>query len=139
CFSAIIGPNGSGKSNVIDSILFVFGYRANKVRAKKLSAMIHSSAKFPNVQCCSVEMHFALCNDKGSQPALIPGSEFTIGRTAFKDNASYYTIDKRQTKFKEVADLLKKYKVDLRNNRFLILQIKEQELHMGLKDFELLH
>ncbi|RLU17701.1 hypothetical protein DMN91_009937 [Ooceraea biroi] len=28
-FSAIVGPNGSGKSNVIDSMLFVFGYRAN--------------------------------------------------------------------------------------------------------------
>ena len=26
-FSAIIGPNGSGKSNVIDSLLFVFGFR----------------------------------------------------------------------------------------------------------------
>ena len=28
-FSAIIGPNGSGKSNVIDSLLFVFGFRVS--------------------------------------------------------------------------------------------------------------
>ena len=28
----IYGPNGSGKSNVIDSMLFVFGYKASKIR-----------------------------------------------------------------------------------------------------------
>lgn len=31
-FTSIVGPNGSGKSNVIDSMLFVFGYRAQKIR-----------------------------------------------------------------------------------------------------------
>ena len=35
-FSCIIGPNGSGKSNVIDSMLFVFGFRAQKIRSKKV-------------------------------------------------------------------------------------------------------
>jgi chromosome segregation ATPase len=30
-FTSIVGPNGSGKSNVIDSMLFVFGFRANKM------------------------------------------------------------------------------------------------------------
>lgn len=36
CFSSIVGPNGSGKSNVIDSLLFVFGKRASKIRLKKV-------------------------------------------------------------------------------------------------------
>ena len=31
-FTSIVGPNGSGKSNVIDSMLFVFGYKASKIR-----------------------------------------------------------------------------------------------------------
>ncbi|XP_026316023.1 structural maintenance of chromosomes protein 4 [Hyposmocoma kahamanoa] len=57
-FTAIIGPNGSGKSNVIDSMLFVFGYRASKIRSKKISVLIHSSSKFPNVQSASVAVHF---------------------------------------------------------------------------------
>ena len=35
-FSAIVGPNGSGKSNTIDALLFVFGYRASKMRQAKL-------------------------------------------------------------------------------------------------------
>jgi len=34
-----VGPNGSGKSNVIDAILFVFGFRANKMRQVKRSLL----------------------------------------------------------------------------------------------------
>lgn len=57
-FTAIIGPNGSGKSNVIDSMLFVFGYRATKIRSKKISVLIHSSSKFPNITSATVAVHF---------------------------------------------------------------------------------
>src|SRR5258708_849369 len=65
-FSAIVGPNGSGKSNTIDALLFVFGYRANKMRQGKLSELIHNSVeKHDNgsddeneFNSCSVEVHF---------------------------------------------------------------------------------
>ena len=57
-FSAIVGPNGSGKSNTIDALLFVFGYRASKMRQSKLSELIHNSDKHPNLDECSVEVHF---------------------------------------------------------------------------------
>jgi len=57
-FSAIVGPNGSGKSNTIDALLFVFGYRASKMRQGKLSELIHNSAQHPHLQECSVEVHF---------------------------------------------------------------------------------
>ena len=33
-FTAVVGPNGSGKSNTIESLLFVFGQRANRMRLK---------------------------------------------------------------------------------------------------------
>ena len=46
CFSAVVGPNGSGKSNLIESLLFVFGKRAKKMRLNKLSELIHSSARY---------------------------------------------------------------------------------------------
>ena len=57
-FSSVVGPNGSGKSNVIDSLLFVFGFRASKMRQGKISALIHNSAAFPDLGHCEVEVHF---------------------------------------------------------------------------------
>lgn len=57
-FSSVVGPNGSGKSNVIDSLLFVFGFRASKMRQGKISALIHNSAQYPNLGYCEVEVHF---------------------------------------------------------------------------------
>ena len=53
-----MGPNGSGKSNTIDALLFVFGYRATKMRQGKLSELIHNSARYPDLTECSVEVHF---------------------------------------------------------------------------------
>ena len=64
-FSSIVGPNGSGKSNVIDSMLFVFGYRANKIRSKKISVLIHNSTEHPNCTSCSVAVHFQKIIDTG--------------------------------------------------------------------------
>ena len=57
-FSSIVGPNGSGKSNTIDALLFVFGYRASKMRQGKLSELIHNSARYPDLDEYSVEIHF---------------------------------------------------------------------------------
>ena len=63
-FSSVVGPNGSGKSNVIDSLLFVFGFRASKMRQGKISALIHNSAAFPDLDHCEVEVHFQEVRDR---------------------------------------------------------------------------
>lgn len=57
-FTSIVGPNGSGKSNVIDSMLFVFGYRAQKIRSKKISVLIHDSDNHPDIRSCTVKVFF---------------------------------------------------------------------------------
>ena len=57
-FPAIVGPNGSGKLNTMDALLFVFGYRASKMRQGKLSELIHNSARYTDLDFCSVEVHF---------------------------------------------------------------------------------
>ncbi|CAE7140351.1 unnamed protein product [Rhizoctonia solani] len=67
-FSAIVGPNGSGKSNTIDALLFVFGYRASKMRQGKLSELIHNSADYPDLDVCSVEVWFREIIDLVSTP-----------------------------------------------------------------------
>ena len=56
CFTAVVGPNGSGKSNVIDSLLFVFGRRASKLRLSKVGQLVHTSEKYPNLQQAKVSV-----------------------------------------------------------------------------------
>lgn len=67
-FTSVVGPNGSGKSNVIDSLLFVFGFRASKMRQGKISALIHNSASYPNLDHCEVAVHFQEVMDQVSPP-----------------------------------------------------------------------
>ncbi|KAG5676467.1 hypothetical protein PVAND_006299 [Polypedilum vanderplanki] len=122
-FSSVIGPNGSGKSNVIDSMLFVFGYRAQQLRSKKMSVLIHNSSKYSNVNSCKVAVHFKQILDKEDGTfEFIPNSEIVIARVAHKNNTSYYTLNGREVKFKEVAKVLEAHGIDLLHNRFLILQ-----------------
>ncbi|XP_077422649.1 structural maintenance of chromosomes protein 4 [Vanacampus margaritifer] len=130
-FSCIIGPNGSGKSNVIDSMLFVFGYRAQKIRSKKLSVLIHSSDQHKNVQSCTVEVHFQKIIDKeGDDYEVIPNSKFYVSRSANKDNSSAYYINGKKATFKEVGTLLRSHGIDLDHNRFLILQGEVEQIAM---------
>ncbi|KAL6721293.1 Structural maintenance of chromosomes protein 4 [Lecanora helva] len=122
-FSSVVGPNGSGKSNVIDSLLFVFGFRASKMRQGKISALIHNSAAFPDLDHCEVEVHFQEITDlTGGKHEVAPGSDLIISRRAFKNNASKYYINTRESNFTAVTDLLKGRGVDLDHKRFLILQ-----------------
>ncbi|KAF5302895.1 hypothetical protein FQA39_LY02075 [Lamprigera yunnana] len=130
CFNAIVGPNGSGKSNVIDAMLFVFGYRASKIRSKKISVLIHNSEHYPNISSCTVAVNFALIIDKDDGYEIIPGSEFEISRTANKDNSSYYQLNGHRVQFKEVACKLRSHGIDLDHNRFLILQGEVEQIAM---------
>ncbi|XP_054714087.1 structural maintenance of chromosomes protein 4-like [Uloborus diversus] len=121
-FTCIVGPNGSGKSNVIDSLLFVFGYRAQKIRSKKISVLIHKSHKFPDLDSCSVTVHFSKIKDEGENYTTVPDSEFCVKRTGYKDNSSTYEINGKRAQYKDVANLLKGHGIDLDYNRFMILQ-----------------
>ncbi|KAI9257368.1 hypothetical protein BDA99DRAFT_441174 [Phascolomyces articulosus] len=121
---AVVGPNGSGKSNVIDALLFVFGYRANKMRQGKLSELIHNSAKHPNCSSCSVEIHFQEIID-GNTPTeyeKVPNSKLVISRQALRNNSSKYLINQKSSSYTEVTTLLRKRGIDLDHKRFLILQ-----------------
>ncbi|XP_066476875.1 structural maintenance of chromosomes protein 4 isoform X1 [Tiliqua scincoides] len=130
-FSCIIGPNGSGKSNVIDSMLFVFGYRAQKIRSKKLSVLIHNSDEHKDIQSCTVGVHFQKIIDKeGDDYEVIPNSNFCVSRTAYKDNSSVYHISGKKTTFKDVGILLRSHGIDLDHNRFLILQGEVEQIAM---------
>ena len=50
---------------MIDSMLFVFGYRATKIRSKKLSVLIHNSDQHRNLTNCTVRVFFQKIIDTG--------------------------------------------------------------------------
>lgn len=54
---------------------------------------------------------------------VVPGSDIVVARTAYKGNSSKYTINGKQSNYKEVQTLLKGRGIDLDHNRFLILQV----------------
>ncbi|KAG5438954.1 hypothetical protein PCANB_002284 [Pneumocystis canis] len=127
-FSSIVGPNGSGKSNVIDALLFVFGFRASQMRQSKLSALIHKSLAYPDIESCSVEVYFeeiqeSINSDSSDIKYTVkPGSHMVISRKAFKNNTSKYMINNCESNYTEITLLLKKKGIDLDHKRFLILQ-----------------
>ncbi|XP_066938729.1 structural maintenance of chromosomes protein 4 [Macrobrachium rosenbergii] len=129
-FTSIVGPNGSGKSNVIDSMLFVFGYRAQKIRSKKISVLIHNSEAHPNVESCTVAVHFQKIIDKGEDFEVVPNTQFVVSRTAFRDNSSFYQMNGKRCQFKQVAKELRSFGIDLDHNRFLILQGEVEQIAM---------
>ncbi|KAJ1736921.1 Structural maintenance of chromosomes protein 4 [Coemansia sp. Benny D160-2] len=141
-FSAIVGPNGSGKSNVIDALLFVFGYRANKIRQGKLSELIHNSKNTGGLTHCAVEVHFEEVVDSadGSTSSKIPNSKLVVARTAGLNNQSKYLLNGKVSTYTEVTGLLRDKGVDLDHKRFLILQGEVENISqmkpMGQTDSE---
>ncbi|CAO1629722.1 unnamed protein product [Parajaminaea phylloscopi] len=125
-FSSVVGPNGSGKSNVIDSLLFVFGWRANKMRQGKLSELIHSSsiAGRPKPSETQVSVVFREIEDLPGPDAyrVVPKSKLVVSRTAYQNNTSVYHLNGKRSSFTEVTTLLRGRGIDLDHKRFLILQ-----------------
>ncbi|KAM9926747.1 hypothetical protein OXX59_003011 [Metschnikowia pulcherrima] len=124
-FSAVVGPNGSGKSNVIDSMLFVFGFRASKMRQGKLSELIHNSVAGSEIEYCQVDIHFEHVTDDLHVQGVstkIPNSELVISRRAFRTNGSQYYINGRASTYTDVTAYLRGQGIDLDHKRFLILQ-----------------
>lgn len=57
-FTSVVGPNGSGKSNLIESMLFIFGFNASWMRLNKLNQLIHNSSSSTGNSRAAVEVHF---------------------------------------------------------------------------------
>ena len=89
-----------------------------------MSVLIHNSSSHPNVEWCRVAVHFQEIIDKGGEDfEVVPNSQFSVSRTAHKDNSSYYSVNGKRAQYKEVAKMLREKGIDLDHNRFLILQV----------------
>lgn len=123
-FSSIVGPNGSGKSNVIDALLFVFGWRANKMRQGRLSELIHNREGMEPPSQCKVEVWFREIIDYPDSESfdVVPGSRLILTRSALRNNSSLYHLNGKKSTYTEITSLLKERGIDLDHKRFLILQ-----------------
>ena len=105
CFSSIVGPNGSGKSNVIDSMLFVFGTRSNKLRMKKASELIHRSAEHPDCEHAKVTVHFEDIVDLAADELEAAGVAPTTDNNDFRRVAgSAFQVGGRWRERREARD-----------------------------------
>ncbi|KLO17202.1 hypothetical protein SCHPADRAFT_937236 [Schizopora paradoxa] len=79
-FSAIVGPND----------------------APRKAELIHNSANYPDLEECSVEVHFREVIDlPGADDYEMPNSQLVIARYAYKGNSSKYTINNKTSNFTE--------------------------------------
>uniref|UniRef100_A0A7E4ZZW8 Structural maintenance of chromosomes protein n=1 Tax=Panagrellus redivivus TaxID=6233 RepID=A0A7E4ZZW8_PANRE len=136
-FSCIVGANGSGKSNIIDALLFVFGFKASRIRSHKIESLIHKSARHPNERECSVKVKFGEVEDlPDGTHDFVPNTEFSVGRGVKLSErgaaTSSYHFNGRPVSMTELQKLLAERGIDLEYNRFLILQ-GEVELISTLK------
>lgn len=111
--TAVIGPNGSGKSNVIDSILFVLGFRARKMRHSSVAGLVYNGDG--REEMCYVELEF---------------NKFRIRREAHVSGRSRYFVDGDESSVAGVCSLLSSEGVDMEHNRFLILQGEIESIGM---------
>ena len=130
-FNSVVGPNGSGKSNLMESLLFVFGKRAKKMRLKKLSELIHSSSRENKCKYCKVSVYFReIKEDDDDNFHYIDGGDFMISRTVFKNSSSQYHLNGKESTVDEINSLLNQKDIDLKHNRFLILQGEVEQISM---------
>ena len=130
-FNSVVGPNGSGKSNLMESLLFVFGKRAKKMRLKKLSELIHSSSRENKCRSCKVSVYFReIKEDDEDNFHYIEGGDFVVSRTVHKNSSSQYYLNGKESSFDEINTLLNKKDIDLKHNRFLILQGEVEQISM---------
>ena len=106
-------------------MLFVFGYRAKKLRTNKISHLIHKSEQYPHWQFWSVSVYFQEIIDyvdDESKYDPITGTQFVISRIGFKDNKSKYYRNSDEWNLVDIVKMLREKGIDLEHNRFLILQ-----------------
>ena len=109
-FNCVIGPNGNGKSNIIDAVLFVFGFKSTKLRQDSLASLIHRSA-FAQPDKASVSVIF---NDGGT---LIE-----VTRSVTRNGTVTYKLDNERISWNELRSKLVSKRIDLNKNLSIILQ-----------------
>ncbi|HJV21456.1 MAG TPA: AAA family ATPase, partial [Holophagaceae bacterium] len=102
--TAVVGPNGCGKSNISDSLAWVLGeQRASMLRGSEMADVIFAgtSTRKP-MGLAEVKLTLEM-----PDPAL-PGAfkEMVIQRRLYRSEGSEYRINGRESRLKDVQDML---------------------------------
>ena len=127
---SIIGPNGSGKSNLMESLLFIFGHRASRMRLKQLKELIHNSANHYNIPKATVRVTFHEIEEKkdGTERVI---DRVTISRNVYAESShSNYEFNGMAASREDIVSFLKSKGMDMNNNRFLILQGEVEQISL---------
>ncbi|CAL6100870.1 SMC4-like_protein [Hexamita inflata] len=116
-FTAIVGANGSGKSNIIDALLFVFGFRAKQLRQTKATDLIHFSHEQPDF--ARVQIDFVNLDQ-----------QFSVARVVRRSGQNYYEVNQQRASLEAVTQILLDNGLDINHNRFLILQGEVESISM---------
>ena len=112
-FTAIIGPNGSGKSNFMDAISFVLGEKAQNLRVKRLSELIHgASIGQPVSNTASVTLVYQ-DNETQRQTRFC---RYVVG------HSSEFKIDSNIVSKHDYASALEKIGISIKAKNFLVYQ-----------------
>lgn len=112
-FTAIIGPNGSGKSNFMDAISFVLGEKAQNLRVKRLSELIHgASIAQPVANTASVTLVYQ-DNETQRQTRFC---RYVVG------HSSEFKIDNNVVSKHDYAAALEKIGISIKAKNFLVYQ-----------------
>jgi len=130
-FNSVVGPNGSGKSNLMESLLFVFGKRAKRMRLNKLSELIHNSSSIKELRNAKVSIYFReIKEDDENNFHYIEGGDFIMTREVYKNSSSKYLLNGKESSFEEINKKLSRKGIDLKHNRFLILQGEVEQISL---------
>nr|WP_320131386.1 chromosome segregation protein SMC [uncultured Holophaga sp.] len=102
--TAVVGPNGCGKSNISDSLAWVLGeQRASALRGSEMADVVFAGTS----QRKPMGMAEVKLTMEMPDPAL-PGAtrEVVISRRLYRDTGSEYRINGRESRLKDVQDLL---------------------------------
>lgn len=102
--TAVVGPNGCGKSNITDALAWVLGeQRASLLRGAEMSDVIFAGTSDRRATgMAEVKLSIEMPD------ATVPGAtkEMVISRRLYRDQGSEYRVNGRETRLKDVQDLL---------------------------------
>jgi len=102
--TAVVGPNGCGKSNISDALAWVLGeQRATLLRGNEMSDVIFAgTSQRKPMGLSEVKLTLEMAD------AALPGTtkEVVISRRLYRDTGGEYRINGRETRLKDIQDLL---------------------------------